>query len=193
MAGFTPTEYGPVLSELLVEERLNELDPGSPNTKASPRLDAITVDRAFAHARVRDRDMAAACLAGLWLYHDLLDESHRISQSIHTTTGSYWHGIMHRREPDYSNSKYWFRRVGRHPIFPALRDAAADLAAAEPDGSAEFLISQEQWDPFAFIDLVERATAASSSIEMLCRKVQKREWELLFDYSYRQAIHSDGA
>ena len=45
--------------------------------------------------------MAACCLCGLWLLHDFLDESHSLSQEITTDTGSYWHGIMHRREPDY--------------------------------------------------------------------------------------------
>src|SRR5262245_21627515 len=51
-----------------------------------------------------------AMLAGLWLYHDWLDESHRISQSLDTPTGSFWHAIMHRRERDFSNSKYWYAR-----------------------------------------------------------------------------------
>ena len=64
--------------------------------------------------------MAAACLAGLWLHHNFLDESHTLSQDIDTTTGSYWHAIMHRREGDYGNAKYWLHRVGASDV----RDAA---------------------------------------------------------------------
>ncbi|MBI3118624.1 MAG: hypothetical protein HYZ00_08055 [Candidatus Hydrogenedentes bacterium] len=58
--------------------------------------------------------------AGLWLYVDDLDRSHAISQGIETPTGWFWHAIMHRREGDFSNSHYWYRRVGWHPAMDAL-------------------------------------------------------------------------
>ncbi len=96
----TPLDYPPKIAELLKADRLTPLGPGTPNESVRAALAALTVESAFAPHTVRDRDMAAACLAGLWLYHDFLDESHAISQEIGTPTGSYWHGLMHRREPD---------------------------------------------------------------------------------------------
>ena len=98
-----PSSYPPRLAELLAAERLNPLDAGTPNEAARPALAALTARAAFAPLALRDEDMARACLAGLWLYHDFLDESHRISQEIETPTGSYWHGLMHRREGDFGN------------------------------------------------------------------------------------------
>jgi hypothetical protein len=52
-----------------------------------------------------------ALVAGLWLYVDDLDRSHTVSQSIEDATGSYWHGIMHRREGDISKTNYTFNAI----------------------------------------------------------------------------------
>ncbi|NUO83663.1 hypothetical protein HUU05_26610 [candidate division KSB1 bacterium] len=182
-------DYSAAFAALLHEQRLLTLGPGVPNTKMRPQLAALDLQQAFAPHAVVAEDMARACLAGLWLYHDFLEESHRLSQSISSSTGSYWHGLMHRREPDYSNSKHWFHRVGAHPIFPALQQHAAQLAAAsENHPSSDFLKGQPQWEPFAFIDLCESCAERRSPAERLCRQIQMYEWQLLFDYSYRKAI-----
>src|SRR5262245_29639467 len=118
--------YPPAVAELLKQPRLCPLGPGRPNASARPALDALAGPDAFAPHRVADRSFADACRAGLWLLHDFLDESHRISQELDTVEGSYWHAILHRREPDAANAAYWFRRVGQHPIFEALaKDAQA--------------------------------------------------------------------
>ena len=107
--------YTSALQELLDEDRLNELGPGRPNQAVFPLLKKLTVDQAFTPNQVQNHAQAQACLAGLWLYHDFLDESHRISQDLPGSEGSYWHGLVHRREPDFGNAKYWFRRLGQHP------------------------------------------------------------------------------
>jgi hypothetical protein len=49
--------------------------------------------------------VVAACRAALWLAFDFLDESHAVSQELDTPEGSYWHGLLHRREPDFANPR----------------------------------------------------------------------------------------
>ena len=110
-ARFDPANYASSVAELVAEPRLMGLDAGEPNRTAFDRLSALEAGRLLDGHAVRDREMAKACLAGLWLYHDFLDQSHRISQGLHGREGSYWHGIMHRREGDFANAKYWLRRV----------------------------------------------------------------------------------
>jgi len=183
---FDPHAYGPQVADLLLPERLNELGPGRPNQPARKLLEALRPEQLAAQP-LRDRSMADACCAGLWLYHDFFEQSHEISQRIETAAGSYWHGIMHRREPDASNAKYWFRRVGRHPVFAPLAEQARELAAeggvSPASRAADF--SSGEWDPFQFIDLCEQVRGSGSQEELLCRRIAQAEWRLLFDYCWR--------
>lgn len=179
----------PVLQSIRQPDRLMPLGPGTADESMRSSLAALSVDGLFAPAKVGDRGFAQACLAGLWLWYDFLDESHRISQDLPSPEGSYWHGIMHRREPDYWNSKYWFRRVGEHSVFEPLAASARELGADGPP-EAKRLADQRRWDPFAFVDLCERAAGAGEALESFCRRVQRAEWELLFEHCWQRAIGS---
>lgn len=125
---------------------------------------------------------ARAVLAGLYQVNDYSDESHRISQSLEGEgrhrAADYWHAIMHRREPDYSNSKYWFRRVGTQPVFARLvrhAAAAADVCDVGSDVLGR-VASGERWDPFAFVDLCREAFETNvPTLEVFCRRVQFAE------------------
>ena len=185
--------YSQAVQLLLRADRLFALGPGQPDPEAGKQLRALGPEALFAPEKVYNPVCARACLAGLWLYFDYLDESHTISQDLSSAEGSYWHGIMHRREPDYGNSKYWFRRVGPHPVFEPLRRRAAALyAAAGKPADADVLGRQGAWDPYAFIDLCEAVALGRAGCEMLCRQVQRAEWDLLFDHCYRRAIWQQG-
>src|SRR5436309_769442 len=168
----------PLAAELASLPHPTSLGPGSPNRDAGDRLRGLDAVRLFAPLPVRDADMARACLAGLWLKFDFLDESHRTSQEIHTLEGSLWHAIMHRREGDYGNAKYWFRRVGPHPTIAALGAEARRLG----------VFPSAVWDPFAFVDRVEAHCSHGRGDPEGLRTLQAIEWHLLFDHCRRGAV-----
>jgi hypothetical protein len=185
MDDFDPGRYGPTIAALWPPDRLMALDHGRPDPELGAKLEALDPERLLAPAAVRDAEMAAACLAGLWLLADDLDRSHRISQGLDSREGSYWHAIMHRREGDYGNAKYWFRRVGRHPIHSELARRAHDLARAAGDEKLELA---PIWDPDAFVDACAAACAGRSEVMERCQRIQQEEWRLLFDHCHRRAI-----
>src|SRR5690606_33004536 len=106
--------------------------------KPSPHV--AMVERIVAHDAVAE---LPELVAGLWLYVDELDRSHQASQRIETPTGSFWHAIMHRREGDVSNSKYWFRRTGKHPAMSRITVAGGSAGAGTTIG---------EYEPFSFVD-----------------------------------------
>lgn len=142
-----------------------------------------------------------ALRAGLFLFSDLFDESHACSQSIEGEgryhTGDYWHAILHRREPDYGNSKYWFRRVGSHPIFFELAKTIERSRPETPDGESitrarSRVVVNDAWDPYAFVDVCA-AAEADRPLKNWCERVQYEEMLLLLQHSYREAAGLDGS
>ncbi len=171
---FRSADYGPAVARLLGEPRLAELGPGSLDTTARAALRAFDPLTDLG-GTVVSREFALACHSGLWLYHDGLDESHTISQDLPSAEGSFWHAIMHRREPDAFNSKYWWHRVGPHPVLDQLREQAPALGYGYTT-------------PEAFVDVCERVRGTAGADEEVAKRVQLLEWQILFDWCYLKAI-----
>jgi hypothetical protein len=126
-----------------------------------------------------------ALVAGLLQIHDFWNASHEAAQQAddlgERAYSPYWHGIAHRREPDAGNAAYWFRRVGRHPVFTALATAAAPVM--EEHGESKLsarLISGGAWNAFAMIDLCTGARPGTPD-ETLARRLQRLEMWLLLE------------
>ena len=141
---------------------------------------------------VRSPDDAGAMLAGLWLWHDWLDESHTISQSLHNATGSFWHAMMHRREGDFSNSKYWYARCRNHPVIGEIPDLVRDqLGAAATQGPLHQVLG-DRWDPDGFVDVVEAVHRDNHDpLYAPAVQLQRIEWQALFAFCAKKAAGVD--
>jgi hypothetical protein len=176
---FDATAYGPRVAGILAldgnGERLMPLASGRcSSAEALARIQTAAPEELFPHS-----PQPQAAVSGLYLYFSCIDQAHELAQSIHTPEGSYWHGIVHRQEPDPDNARYWFRRLGSHPIFPELARSALTLGL--PGGAAE-----GPWDPARFVEICERARReAASPLARMALETQRAEWQLLFDYCAR--------
>lgn len=113
---------------------------------------------------------ADVLLACLLLWHDRLDAAHALVQRHEgQRDADCVHAIMHRREPDLGNSRYWWERVGRHPF-------ANELAAeAERLGLGSLLAPRGSFDPGAMAAACIRGAANTDALLAL----QARELRLL--------------
>ena len=155
------------LSELVSTKAIDQYTLATADPSVRPALEKLTIDQLFPGGVV-DRDMAKCCISGLWLLHNFLDPSHEISQAVHTREGSFWHAIMHRLEGDFSNSKYWYRKVGEHPVFENMPDPGT-------------------WDPDKFVDQCESAQDGDSTMKQQIQQTAVDEWKTLFEYCFQHA------
>lgn len=190
LMSFTDTSYGIVLEPLVRHVELPPIGPGKPNEARRKALEKLNHQNAFTFVNVDDTAMAKCCVAGVLLLHGFIDNAHEIVQALDSDNAGYWHGLVHRREGDFNNAKYWARIAWNHPIWNELNTKATELYAESQAGmAARFLDGQEKWEPFKFIDLCYKSVGSGSETELLCRKIQQAEWELLFDHSFQKSLN----
>ncbi|HEX8371896.1 MAG TPA: hypothetical protein VF585_03880 [Chthoniobacterales bacterium] len=125
-----------------------------------------------------DLDDRARLIRSLLLYaNDALDEAHRLVQETPGDLAAYLHGIIHRREEDFENARYWFRRAGELPFFPSLQGRAAGLS--------DDMAKQLNWDPYLFTTLCERSKYGARTPVKTLAALQRAEFDTLLDYIYR--------
>jgi len=155
-----------------------------------PLFDALPVNRAMGHLLVKGQGPSPhaplieqllknpaledkpTLEAGLWLFVDDLQRSHEVSKNLDRPSGSYWHAIMHRREGDFANSHLWYRKAGQHPVMSRIDSSGGGGGAGTAIGA---------YEPHAFVDRVERASAMSSDSPDLVA-MQRLEWVALFQW-----------
>jgi hypothetical protein len=156
--------------------------------EAKDLLETVKPAQLLASGTMNRHDDGEAMLAGLWLWHDWLDESHAISQKLHNATGSFWHAIMHRREGDFSNSKYWYARCADHPVLPSLNAQASAIVNPLPADKSILRLTAHGWNPNAFVDFVEHVhDEPADSRYRIAVALQQLEWRVLFEHCTRAA------
>ncbi|HEV2294252.1 MAG TPA: hypothetical protein VGR35_10370 [Tepidisphaeraceae bacterium] len=160
--------------------------PGS--IEAKDLLESVQPAQLLASGVVKRAEEADAMLAGLWLWHDWLEESHAIAQGLHGASGSFWHAIMHRREGDFSNAKYWYARCADHPVLPSLNAQASAILNPLPADKSLLRLTANGWNGAAFVDFVAQLhDQPNDPRHPTAVLLQRLEWRILFDHCARVA------
>lgn len=117
-----------------------------------------------------------AALAGILLFGGCWSESHELVQNLSDIEGSYWHAILHRMEPDFFNSQYWFRQVNGHSIFEELHRSAADILAQS--GPSQWRLN-ETWSPLQLNRWIEATETSLPQFRELATSLHTLEARLL--------------
>lgn len=174
-----PTYPDLIERAFLAEDLLRKLTPKDIADRDIWRRVKEADDATVAGGPIGDARVFALVRGGLLYALDDLDGCHQFFQDAGSDLGSYWHGMMHRREGDFDNARYWFRRAGKLPFFDELHHEAAQFSAD--------MSSQSSWDPYLFTGLCEqhRFGAEDESGELM--KLQRAEFDVVFNYTWRQA------
>lgn len=181
---------------------------GTP-ARAHELLDGVTPEKLLTEP-ISSIGHAYAMLAGFWLWLDALKECHEIAQMdagalralphapspkdlvVAANSLDFWHAIMHRREGDFSNAKYWYARCDTHHVIRMMGAAASSLAG---EHSSDRLVAHALsggWNAEGFVDLVQAVhNKPGDPRHDLAVRLQQIEWQALFGYCVREAVGAD--
>lgn len=136
---------------------------------------------------------APAWKAALHLLNDDLNAAHELVQHLNSATGSAMHGIVHRREGDYDNARYWFLRSGDHPAYHGLQSRAASLLAEERLSAGTVgqalarMREQGSWNPSLFTNAIEihetRTNGDDPALRTLLERLQQLELDAMLRFA----------
>ncbi len=141
-------------------------------------------------------------LAALMNKNDDLESCHSICQKVgqDSLCGNYWHGIVHRREPDFENARGWFRKSEGLPAYQDIfKDVLGFLqrvlqmpeygeAREKALSFMQHLRARGTWDPVYMVDMCEAcARSGDEREERMLEEVQEVEFNTMFNWTYRAA------
>ncbi len=142
--------YSQFVDRLLSQEDLlKSLFPKGPLDSDIARSLREADDGVLAGEKIlADAAMFSLVKGGLFYALDALPEAHAIFQEANDDVAAYWHGMLHRREGDFDNARYWFRRAGVQPFFSEAHRAAS--------ARSDTMARQSNWDPYLFTGQCEQ-------------------------------------
>ena len=179
---FSMDRYPDFIQRLLLHERtLDDPLPKEPSDyELVIRIREVDDARIFGPQTLAPDAPVALVRVGLFYYHNALDDSHKQAAKSAGDIAAYWHGMVHRREGDFENARYWMRRAGEQPVFQEMQARASD--------GSPHMSRQPNWDPFLFIHLCEQYKYGETEYKKELGHLQRVELAAIFDYVWRRCV-----
>ncbi|MSU32498.1 MAG: hypothetical protein EXS25_07550 [Pedosphaera sp.] len=169
--------------DLTLTPTLPDLDGGPrlgirPKVSLQDSIDLLLSDLATAPRQ------SVLILATAFLFNDHHDDAHDLIEDLKCPEGCLIHSLLHRREPDYWNARYWLRRNPNHPIYRRL----TSYLKAQSMGAAEMIVFQRLTlsgvvDPIALVDECVNYAGKPDQLESLfLKRVQHAEFHALAEH-----------
>ena len=140
--------------------------------------------RAFASSDAAASTRRALCRAALFLWNDDLDAAHNIVQPHDdNATANLLHAVVHRREKDFSNALYWWRKTGAHPLLYNIGLAVKDVNGARE--YSQLFGRDDVFDAAAFTQLCEKPSPQNDEV---LRRIQAVELESIYEFCRAQLM-----
>ncbi len=165
------------LSEPL-QNWLKSLPPTMPMraTTNSPMIEGKRLEHWIAESNLPADSLVAAML---WLRIGLIDPTHEIVQAETTPLGSYLHGVVHRLEGDYWNSKYWFRQVRDNRLLQSISQSMEQRLEEEGLMSMALslsIMSEGIFHPSGLVTAIENQSQQPDSESGSVLKLERISW-----------------
>lgn len=165
------------------------LGPGPRNGVASVTAVRDQVAQALPQA---DAETIERVRALVWLWQDHSEEAHEAVQDLHDRESSWIHAILHRREPDYSNARYWFHRVGQPAAYATLGDRVKAWLKTSGDNSLlKEVMPNGKWDGLGMVAACEASDIESEDQPRIRALIQIQVLE--FRMVLEQLISASGS
>ncbi|MBU0641041.1 MAG: hypothetical protein KKB50_19430 [Planctomycetes bacterium] len=167
----------------------------NPSRAAKGNLDELTDDqRLFGVSQLADEPMGAAVRALLYLWNGWPAEAEMYAELAEERERTYVVALCKRQVGDPAGAKERFQGIADHPVFRPLAEYAIKTIGLSTARALkrlrEVIAFGEQWEPHAFTDVYEQARDGQldPAGEKIVRQLQRREFELLFQFCMAGAV-----
>jgi len=131
------------------------------------------------------RDPLVKAMLGLRIGE--IDQPHVIVQNDPSPLGSYLHGVVHRLEQDFWNSKYWFRQIRDVAVLSSISRIVSEILTDNgmADAASQMgILKGSQFQPVEFVTACEQASGNSKRSEQDLASLERvgyAEWLALWN------------